>query len=279
MRLRTAVAIGDSISLGVGDDGRGATGDRGWAAHVAAALGAEAFVNLARNGTRARDLADDQVPQALALRPDLVLLTIGGNDVLRGDFAPREVEHATAHAILAFRADGAEVVLVTLAPIRLLRHFPSPVTNVMAARIAEANAALEAAGVAGGALLVDGSAVMRLQGDSAWHVDRIHPSQVGHRALAERAVGLLPQFGPAEEITPPDPPPGYAATAWWTLRNGLPWVAKRSRDLIPQIAIVVARDIRRARIAEAREARALLDERGTLRSAAIRSAATRSIAR
>jgi hypothetical protein len=56
-------------------------------------------------------------------------------------------------------------------------------------------------------------------------------------------------------------------------------VAKRSRDLIPQIAIVVARDIRRARIAEAREARALLDERGTLRSAAIRSAATRSIAR
>lgn len=273
MRIQTAVAMGDSVSLGVGDDGRGAAGERGWAAHAAKALGADVFVNLARNGTRARDLADEQIPRALAVRPELVLLTVGGNDVLRGDFTPLEVEGSTADAILALRASGSVVVLVTLAPIRLLRRLPSPVTNVMAARVGAANAALEAAALAGGALVVDGAAVMRLQGDSAWHVDQIHPSQVGHRALAERAVGLLPQFGPAAEIAPPDPPPGYAATAWWTVRNGLPWVAKRSRDLIPQIAIVVARDIREARIAEAREARTLLDERGRLRGAATRSTA------
>ena len=273
MRLRTAVAMGDSITLGIGDDGRGATTDRGWAAHVARALGSDVFVNLARNGTRARDLADDQVPRALALRPELVLMSIGGNDVLRGDFSPWEVESSTADAIRTLRASGAEVVLVTLAPIRLLQHFPSRVTAVMAARIGDANAALHAAALAGGASVVDGDAVMRLQGESAWHVDRIHPSQVGHRALAERAVGLLPQFGPAREIAPPEPPPGIAATAWWTVRNGLPWVAKRSRDLIPQIAIVVAREVREARIAEAREARTLLDERGRLRSAAPRGPA------
>ena len=267
MTLGTAVGLGDSITLGVGDDGRGASTDRGWAAHVAGALGAGVFVNLARNGTRARDLADDQVPRALDLRPDLVLVTVGGNDVLRGDFSADEVEDATASAILALRASGAAVVLVTLAPIRLLRHFPSRVTSVMAARIGVASVALNAAAVTGGAVVVDGAAVMRLQGDSAWHVDRVHPSQVGHRALAERAVGLLPELGPAREISPPAPPPGTLAIGWWTLRNGLPWIAKRSRDLIPQVAVAVARDVREARIAEARQARALLDERGRLRRA------------
>lgn len=99
MGLRTAVAMGDSITLGVGDDGRGATSDRGWAAHVARALRSDGFVNLAKIGTRARDLADDQVPRALALRPELVLMSIGGNDVLRGDFSPWEVEGSTGDAI------------------------------------------------------------------------------------------------------------------------------------------------------------------------------------
>jgi len=270
MKARTVVAIGDSITLGVGDDGRGAANDRGWAAHVARALGSEVFVNLARNGTRARDLADTQVPFAMDLRPELVLVTIGGNDVLRGDFSARQVEEATARAILSLRASGATVILVTLTPMRLLRNLPSRVGVVMAARIVEANGALEAAALAGGALVVDGAAVMRLQGDSAWHVDRIHPSQAGHRALAERALGLLPQFGPAGEIAAPEPPPGKAATAWWIARSGLPWIAKRSRDLIPRIAIAVARDMHEARIAEAREARTLLDERGRLRGAATR---------
>jgi len=275
MTTRTAVAVGDSISLGVGDDDRTATCDRGWAAHAARALRYDAFVNLAQNGTRARDLAGDQVPRALVLGPELVFLTVGGNDVLRGDFSPQEVEDATADAILALRASGSTVVIVTLAPIKLLSRFPSRVTEVMAARVGQANRAIEGAAHTGGAAIVDGGAVMRLQGDSAWHVDRIHPSRVGHRALAERAVGLLPQFGPAREIDPPAAPPGKAATAWWAVRNGLPWIAKRSRDLIPHIALVVARDMREAQIAEARHARTLLDERGRLRGASAPSTAAR----
>jgi lysophospholipase L1-like esterase len=266
MKTLTVVAMGDSISLGVGDEARGPTRDRGWAAHAARAMGSDEFVNLARNGTRARDLSGDQVPRALELRPAIVLLTIGGNDVLRGDFSPREVEDATTDAIRALRASGAVVVIVTLAPIRLLSLVSSRVAEVMAARVCRANGALEVAAHASGALVVDGAAVMLLQGDSAWHVDRIHPSQVGHRAIAERALGLLAQFGPAAEIAPPEAPPSQAETAWWIVRNGLPWIAKRSRDLIPQLATVVAREVRDARMAEAHEARALIDERGRLRA-------------
>ncbi len=90
MQGPVVVALGDSITFGVGDGAQGPesveTAPVGWAAHVARALGASRFVNLAANGARARHLAQTQVPSALMERPDLVLLTVGGNDVLRGDF-------------------------------------------------------------------------------------------------------------------------------------------------------------------------------------------------
>jgi lysophospholipase L1-like esterase len=266
MRRPTVVAIGDSITLGVGDTAQGPGGDLGWAAHVARALGARAFINLAQNGTRARDLWADQLPAALEWRPDIALLTVAGNDVLRGDFSAEEVRSATADAIRALRTAGAVVVLASLVPMRLLDILPSSVANVMNARVARANDALVAAADEAGARVIDGAAVVRLQGDSAWHVDRIHPSPIGHRAVATRALGLLPEFAQRSEIAPASPGPGRAATALWLARCGVPWIAKRSRDLIPQVAAVVARDLREARRAEARAARALIDERGRVRA-------------
>ncbi len=43
------VAMGDSVTAGVGDDA-----GMGWAFHVASMLGARRWVNLAANGVRAR---------------------------------------------------------------------------------------------------------------------------------------------------------------------------------------------------------------------------------
>jgi len=260
----TVVAIGDSITLGVGDGVDRPSGDVGWAAHAAVALGASRFANLARNGTRARDLAAGQVGAASALDPDVVLMTVGGNDVLRADFSPHEIEDATRTAIEALRRSGALVVIVTLTPIRLFELCPERVEAVMARRIERANAALLAAASCAGALVVDGAAVMALRGPAAWHVDRIHPSPAGHRALAERAVGLLP-WPQAREIPAAPRPATASRTVWWLARNGVPWIVKRSRDLIPHVVAVVASEVRAAKAIEARAARALIDERGRIR--------------
>lgn len=242
------VAIGDSVTLGVGDGVQASDGSVGWAAHTARALGAASFTNLAANGVRARHLLAGQIPAALALRPDIALLTVGGNDVLRGDFDPEEIRGYVRTSVTRLREQGAEVVVVLLSHIKLFELFHNNVARAMARRIDRANEALTAALAGTGALVVDGTATMGLLGMPAWHIDRIHPSPRGHRALAERAVALLARFPAAREVEPPGKPAGPARTAWWLLRNGIPWIAKRSRDLVPQIARVVLDELRSERV-------------------------------
>ncbi|MGH8777414.1 MAG: hypothetical protein ACRDWI_20515, partial [Jiangellaceae bacterium] len=60
------VALGDSTTVGLGDPLPDGTW-RGWAALLAQALGcAPGYVNLARTGALVADVADEQLPAALA---------------------------------------------------------------------------------------------------------------------------------------------------------------------------------------------------------------------
>lgn len=245
------VAIGDSLTLGVGDGALRPGADMGWAAHTARAVGAATFVNLAANGTRARDLAREQLPRALAARPDVVLATAGGNDVLRGDFDPDEVESELAAALAQLTGPARHAVVVTIDRIGLFEIFPRAVSAVMARRVSLANAAITAAAASVDAIVIDGAAVFRLAGRRAWHIDRVHPSAYGHRQIAWAALAALSPLWPAvAPITASPAPPRLRSKAWWLMRNGAPWAVKRSRDLIPQVAQVVAHELledRRAR--------------------------------
>lgn len=252
MQAPAIVAIGDSITLGVGDGVQDARGDVGWAAHAASALGAATFVNVAANGTRVRDLDHTQLPVALAAQPDLVFVTVGGNDVLRGDFDPVDIELTLRATLERLTRPGRLIVTVTIDRIGLFDLLPQAVGAVMARRVHALNGAIRGAATATGAIVIDGAAVFREVGAGAWHIDRIHPSPVGHRALARAALERLAPWWPViTEVDPPPPPPRVTHRAWWLVRNGAPWAAKRSRDLIPQVAQAVTHEMleeRRARL-------------------------------
>ncbi|WP_084077876.1 GDSL-type esterase/lipase family protein [Demequina sp. NBRC 110057] len=240
----SVVALGDSITLGVGDGVREDWGHVGWAAHAAAALGARAFANLAANGTRARDLAA-QVADAVALDPDVALLTVGGNDALRGDFDPGEVERCTRAALVELTRGDRAVVLATIDRIGLFDLLPERVASAMARRAEAVNAALRRASAGMPVTIVDGSVIFAADGAHAWHIDRIHPSQRGHRALARAAVEALgPAWPQVAPLSPPAREPSLAARAWWLTRHGVPWAARRSRDLLPQVLHTVRAEMR-----------------------------------
>ena len=80
------VAIGDSQSEGLWD-GDDTTGVHGFADRLAVLLDSRdpglAYANLAVRGKRIRDVIDEQLPVALAMKPDLVTTCIGMNDVTR----------------------------------------------------------------------------------------------------------------------------------------------------------------------------------------------------
>ena len=99
------VAIGDSSTEGLDDpDGKG--GYHGWANRLAARVAASQtspllYANLAIRGRSTRRIRDEQLEPALALRPDLVTLFTGTNDVVKRRFDVDEVPWAPVRDFVA----------------------------------------------------------------------------------------------------------------------------------------------------------------------------------
>lgn len=230
------VGLGDSVTLGVGDLVEPG-GLPGWAAHVAVALDACSYRNLSRLGARARTVVDEQLALALAYRPDIALVSAGGNDVLRGDLDLDEVACSTRRYVLALRDQGVTVVLMRPAAAEHVTFLPARLRRALQQRLAVVNGALDTVAAETGtpAVTLRGPASPR---DQTWHVDRIHPGPRGHRVLADAALAALAGVGFVAVCSVPPvtlAPPSSSAQAGWLLRNGVPWALKRSVDLLPTL--------------------------------------------
>ncbi|MDO9591147.1 MAG: SGNH/GDSL hydrolase family protein, partial [Microcella sp.] len=110
------VAIGDSFTEGIGDpEPQSPGGHRGWADRAAEVLADRtddfAYANLAIRGRLLQQIAVDQVDAALALRPDLISISGGGNDIIRPGTDPDQVAALFVETIGRLRANGATVVM------------------------------------------------------------------------------------------------------------------------------------------------------------------------
>lgn len=245
----SVVALGDSVTVGVGDVGV----PTGWSAHLARALGASEFINVARPGARARDVMADQTSTAIKRRPELATLLVGGNDILRGDFSAQDVASHVERAVVGLREVGADIAVVLLHDPRLTLPGPRVVREVLGERAASVNESVRAR-LAGETrvAIVDPQRSSFTATRAAWSVDRLHPSAAGHRVLAAMALDALADLGwrARNPIDPPlVPQPSGWQCAWWLTRHGTPWFAKRSCDLLPELAWVCWKHRRRRRLA------------------------------
>ncbi|WP_279403059.1 SGNH/GDSL hydrolase family protein, partial [Arthrobacter sp. JCM 19049] len=82
------MALGDSFTEGIGDPDENNPGrHRGWADRLAEQLSSSvedfAYANLAIRGRLIAQIVEEQIDPAIALKPDLISICAGGNDVLR----------------------------------------------------------------------------------------------------------------------------------------------------------------------------------------------------
>ncbi|WP_307841486.1 SGNH/GDSL hydrolase family protein [Streptomyces endocoffeicus] len=246
-RLRFA-ALGDSLTEGLGDPAPGG-GWRGWAALLAAAAGPHPdepveFVNLSRSGALAADVADEQLPAARRARPHLVSVVVGGNDTLRDSFDIRRVAEALDRTIGALRADGAVVLTACLPDPGRMLGLPSALARPLGRRMRAVNTVVHALSQRHEAVHVELSDHTWVADRRAWSVDRLHPSELGHRLLARefhsalRARSIATGAPPSLELN--GPTPSRTASAWWMATRGTRWIADRCTDLLPGLVALAA---------------------------------------
>ncbi len=232
--MTTYVAVGDSQSEGVGDDPWPDATPRGWADRLAQRLAAHhdevLYANLAIRGKNADEVLAEQVEPALALRPDLVTVTAGVNDLLRAGRDAASILAVMDELVGALCASG-RTVLVVRSPNLAALSLPG---RLIARRVAAFNAGLTQIAAEHGALAPDPGPRSVFEDLRAWSPDRLHLSPLGHERLARaaaEALGLPDAGGWAERPGGPAPQRTLWSEYDWAAAHLLPWVARRMRGM------------------------------------------------
>ena len=226
------VALGDSFTEGVGDDDAGRpNGVRGWADRVAEQLGAAdpsfGYANLAIRGRKLRPIMAEQVDAAVELKPTLVSIYAGANDILRPKIDIDDLLVEYDAGIRKLKATGATVVMFTGFDSR-----GSKVFSTTRGRTAIYNELVR--GIAGdhGALLVDYWRFNEYHDWGMWATDRMHMSPAGHANMARRVLTVL-ELDHSIDVPPMTPVPelsraaAFGANARWIREFAAPWVVRR----------------------------------------------------
>jgi uncharacterized protein (DUF952 family)/lysophospholipase L1-like esterase len=228
------VALGDSQTEGLNDpDGRG--GFRGWADRFATVLLATSphlqYANLAIRSRVMSAIRAEQLEPALEMRPDLVTVMGGLNDLMRPSVDVPEVAGHLEAMVAAARGAGATVLTNTFPDPTAI----APLFRRLAPRLAAYNSRIRQIADRHGVLLVDFDARGVGADPRIWSPDRIHANPWGHSMIAAAFADTLgvPGFEQWRAPLRALPPRGRlrrgAAEVRWLGRDVAPWMLRRVR--------------------------------------------------
>lgn len=244
------VAIGDSLTEGIGDPGP-AGGHRGWADRLAEILARSrpglAYGNLAVRGKTSRQIRTEQLGPALDLRPDLVTVTAGMNDVVRRRYDPEAVAANIEEMFGRLTASGARVATLTFPDLGKV----SPVARRVRPRILALNARLRVVAARHNVDVLDLFPRPFTADPRLWSDDRLHASPAGHARVAAGMAHVLGVPGHddwSRPLPPGTPVPALRALGGdlrWAVDHVGPWVWRRLRGHVPGDGFTAKRPVPR----------------------------------
>lgn len=232
-RFNSFIAMGDSFTEGMSDELPDGS-YLGWADRLAVML-AEfkprfQYANTALRGKMLQEIIDEQLPIALDVRPHLVTICAGGNDLVIPGTNIDQIAEKFDDMIRQLVEAGIEVVVFTGPDTRELS-----VLSRLRRKVAIYNAHMHATADRYGARMVDLWAMEALRDPRAFSEDRLHFSAEGHRRIALRVAEVL---GVPTEADWREPWPDVERPKWldlrrsdleWTKAYLLPWVGRLLR--------------------------------------------------
>jgi hypothetical protein len=144
------------------------------------------YANLAIRSKRLRHVIGEQLGLALRMRPTLVTLYAGGNDILdvKTDMTALMVDYEKV--VAQFAETGATVVLFTGFDVKV-----STLLEPLKKRNTFYNEQVRATAEKYGAVLVDYWCLDAFHDRRMWDSDRLHMSKAGHKYLAGQVLDQL----------------------------------------------------------------------------------------
>ena len=231
---RRFVAVGDSFTEGIGDPDPAVPGShRGWADRVAEVLAQDvddfAYANLAVRGKLIAQIAADQIEPAITLKPDLVSICAGGNDVIRPGTDPDEIAAQLDEAVERLSSTGAAVVLFTGIDTGF-----TPVFRPFRGKVAIYNENVRTIADRHDCIVADQWALKSIQDMRFFDDDRLHLNSLGHHEVARMVLRALNVPNDLQAMQP-EPRPirtwreARAEDIGWAREHLVPWVLRRLR--------------------------------------------------
>ncbi len=183
--LRVAV-LGDSTITAPGVAGP----EEIWVSLICQRLAESHHVVLksyAVGGSMAHDLIDEQLQPALAFSPDLVFLSVGANDALKGVTSSKFEENLET-LVSTFRDSGAVVVQSGVGDLGTIPRLLPPLRHLLSRRALRFNSAHDRVADRHGSWVVpqrDSPVSMWRDDRDLWSPDLFHVSARGHQVWAE----------------------------------------------------------------------------------------------
>jgi lysophospholipase L1-like esterase len=249
--FRRYVAIGDSSTEGLED--KYADGSyRGWADRLAQHIAdtqheSLEYANLAIRGLRLNEIRNTQFDDALAMRPDLMTIFGGVNDVLVPAHDLAGIRH-DYEAMFSEATDAGITVATFTVPDPSAYN---PFAKRLKDKLFKLNDIIRSVADRYGALVVDFQHHPIAEDPRLWFADRLHGNDLGHEKVAAALAWRLglPGFDESWEAEPDDelvtigPATGLVSDLDWLVHYFGPWLGRGIRGIPHGLGVTAKRPV------------------------------------
>lgn len=186
------VAIGDSVTEGIGDEVEGIA-LKSWVNHFVQLCENDIeYANFAKRGLVTKEIQSQQLEKALTFNPDLVSLIAGANDVLKGRWNHDAYKNDMEFMIDTLSKAGADIIIANLPDFTVRLPFASEKKQVIKEQLLEANEVIHSLSREYKLHHVDFWNHHLVNDNTLWSKDLIHPNSKGYVKVAELIFSSLP---------------------------------------------------------------------------------------